>query len=76
MQLGEGLEDSKTDWKRLKEMKGEDIDCSDIPPLDENFWKNAVIVKPDTTVRITVSSQIPAIHTAREFVSVQFGEFF
>jgi uncharacterized protein (DUF4415 family) len=54
MQWGEGLEDSKTDWKRLKEMKDEEIDCSDIPPLEENIWKNAVIVKPDTTERITL----------------------
>ena len=43
--------------KRLKElaaMRDEDIDYSDIPPLDEEFWKNAVLVMPDKTQSITL----------------------
>ena len=66
MQLGEGLEDSKTDWKRLKEMKDEEIDCSDIPPLDENFWKDAVIVKPETTERITLRLKTSVLEHFKE----------
>jgi hypothetical protein len=31
--------------KRLLEMPDEDIDYSDIPPLDEEFLKNAKLVK-------------------------------
>ncbi|MFK7847002.1 MAG: BrnA antitoxin family protein [Rhodothermales bacterium] len=54
MQLGEGLEKDNTDWERLREMKDEDIDCSDIPALDGDFWKNAVIVDPDTTEKVTL----------------------
>ena len=33
---------SKTDWERVKGMKDQDIDYSDIPPLEENFFKKAV----------------------------------
>ncbi len=31
--------------KELKAMSDEDIDYSDIPPLDEEFFKNAKLVK-------------------------------
>ena len=34
---------SKTDWLRVDAMKDEDIDCSDIPPLGEEFFKTAAI---------------------------------
>jgi uncharacterized protein (DUF4415 family) len=32
---------TKTDWNRLAKMKDQDIDYSDDPELDEEFWKNA-----------------------------------
>ena len=32
---------SETDWKRVKEMTDEEIDTSDIPPLDESFFAKA-----------------------------------
>ncbi len=50
MERGEGLEQSKTNWEKLKAMRDEDIDCSDIPELDENFFKNAevkVVLPPE-----------------------------
>lgn len=31
---------------RIKNLRDEDIDYSDIPELDENFWKNAKVFKP------------------------------
>ncbi len=34
---------SRTDWKRIDAMKDEDIDYSDIPPLDVSFFKEAVL---------------------------------
>jgi uncharacterized protein (DUF4415 family) len=43
--------------KRLKEIeaiKDEDIDYSDMPELDENFWANAKLVQPDTTQHVTL----------------------
>ena len=46
MALGEGLDQCETDWERLRNMKDEDIDCSDIPPLDAEWFATAKIVKP------------------------------
>lgn len=39
----------RTDWKRLKAMKDEDIDTSDIPALDSGFWDvlSAKLVTPN-----------------------------
>lgn len=37
---------SKTDWDRIKALRAGDIDYSDIPQLDDNFFANAVIWKP------------------------------
>jgi len=54
MELGEGLEKGETDWERLRNMRDEDIDVSDIPELDDEFWKNAVIVEPDPTQQVTL----------------------
>ena len=38
----------------LAAVKHEDIDFSDIPELDEEFWERAVIVEPDLTDQITM----------------------
>lgn len=51
-------EERKTEIKALAEMPDSEIDFSDIPPLDEAFWKNAVRnpfykpTKTSTTVRV------------------------
>ncbi|MCL2830363.1 MAG: BrnA antitoxin family protein [Betaproteobacteria bacterium] len=51
-------EEQKAELKSLAEMPDSEIDFSDIPPLDENFWKNAVRnpfykpTKTSTTVRV------------------------
>ncbi len=37
---------SKTDLKRLRELKDEDIDTCDIPEIDESFWKTAELGSP------------------------------
>jgi uncharacterized protein (DUF4415 family) len=48
----------KAELEKLVSMPDSDIDFSDIPPLDERFWKNAVKnpfyrpKKTSTTVRI------------------------
>jgi uncharacterized protein (DUF4415 family) len=34
--------------------KDEDIDFSDIPELDETFWREAELVEPDLTEQITM----------------------
>ena len=37
---------SKERLAQLDAIRDEDIDYSDIPELDENFWKNAKLVTP------------------------------
>lgn len=37
---------SKTDWTKLASMKDEEIDYSDIPPLDEHFFDRAALRIP------------------------------
>ena len=36
----------RTDWKRLSEMDDKDIDTSDIPELDDDFFRRAEIRVP------------------------------
>ncbi|WP_203300283.1 BrnA antitoxin family protein [Marinobacter sediminum] len=46
---------SKTDWKRLAELDSDAIDTSDIPELDDAFFKEAelrVPAKQPVTLRI------------------------
>jgi len=35
----------KTNWKKLQAMKDKEIDYSDIPPLDSNFFESAKLNK-------------------------------
>jgi uncharacterized protein (DUF4415 family) len=48
------LDKGETDWEALRKMRDEDIDLSDIPELDKNFWKHAKVVRPDTTQQVTL----------------------
>jgi uncharacterized protein (DUF4415 family) len=44
----------KTDFKRLREMRDEDIGYSDIPKLDESFWKTVTLTMPEAKDRLTI----------------------
>ena len=44
----------KADFKRLREMRDEDIDYSDIPKLDVTFWKTAKLTMPAPKDRVTI----------------------
>ena len=44
---------SRTDWARVKAMKDREIDYSDIPPLNKDFFKKAVFW-PGTKKQITL----------------------
>ena len=46
---------SETDWARLETMTDEDIDVSDIPPLDEKFFANARLRMPKDKVSVIVN---------------------
>jgi len=45
---------SKTDWDRIDAMSDEDIDTSEIPPLDDDFFANAELRIPERKIPITV----------------------
>ncbi|WNJ89855.1 BrnA antitoxin family protein [Bosea sp. 685] len=38
----------------LAALKDDEIDFSDIPELDETFWRNAKLVEPDRTQLVTL----------------------
>lgn len=45
---------SKKRLAEIESIRDEDIDYSDIPELDENFWANAELKMPENKSRITV----------------------
>ncbi len=45
---------SKKRIKELKAIQDEKIDYSDIPELDDEFWKNAEWIEPDKTLPLTI----------------------
>ena len=50
---------SKTDWKRLANMGDKDIDTSDIPELDEEFFRTAdVRVPPKQPVTLRLDADV------------------
>ncbi len=51
---------SKTDWARIDQMTDEEIDSSDSPPLDEDFFARAEWWMPEkkTTVTLSVDSEV------------------
>ncbi len=40
--------------KEIAALDDKDIDFSDIPELDREFWKNAELVEPDKTQQVTL----------------------
>ena len=49
--------------EELAQVKDEDIDFSDIPELDEAFWKNARVVEPEGTQQITLRVKKSVLET-------------
>ena len=45
---------SRTDWGRVDAMSDEDIDTSEIPPLDDDFFANAKLELPQKKIPITM----------------------
>lgn len=46
---------SETDWAKVEAMTDEEIDASDIPPLDEAFFANAKLRLPKGKVPVVIS---------------------
>ncbi|HBF12115.1 MAG TPA: 3-oxoacyl-ACP synthase [Deltaproteobacteria bacterium] len=45
---------SQTNWKKIKDLKDKDIDFSDIPPLDKNFFAKAALRLPQAKSIMTI----------------------
>lgn len=46
---------SETDWAKVEAMTDEEIDTSDIPPLDDAFFANAKLRMPKGKVPVVIS---------------------
>ena len=66
----ESKKPSETNWTRVDEMTDEEIDTSDIPPLDETFFANAKLRVPEK-VPVTVNVDADVL----EWFRAQGGEF-
>ena len=51
---------SKTDWSRVDAMKDEDINYSDIPELDDEFFEKATFVPAKQIVTIRLDADVVA----------------
>lgn len=51
---------SKTNWTRVDSLSDRDIDYSDVPELDKDFFKSATLVLPEpkTTMTIRLDQQV------------------
>ncbi len=51
---------SKTDWARIDAMTDDDIDTSDIPELDDDFFASAELRMPKnkTSVMLSVDTEV------------------
>ena len=49
--------------RQIAAARDQDIDFSDIPELDDDFWRNAELVEPDRTEQVTlrVKRSLPAV---------------
>lgn len=45
---------SQTDWERIEKLTDEEIDTSDIPPLDDSFFAKARLRMPQPQVSVVM----------------------
>lgn len=46
--------EGQTDWSRLEEMQDNEIDYSEIPEIDEEFWAKTELESPLPKDRVTI----------------------
>ena len=56
---------SETDWARIDAMTDEDIDTSEAPPLDEQFFASAAWRLPPKRAEVTLSVDAEALEWYR-----------
>lgn len=65
------LEKFGTDIERLRNMKDEDIDFSDIPPITEEMFKNAIVRKNFKPIPRKNQENVPIDEDIIEFFKSQ-----
>ncbi len=65
------LEKFGTDFERLRNMKDEDIDFSDIPPITESMWKNGMLRKNFKPIPRKNQENLPIDKDIIEFFKTQ-----
>ena len=65
------LKKSQTDWARIDAMTDDDIDYSDIPPITDEMWKNAVRMKNGKPVPRKNQENCPIDRDIIEFFKAQ-----
>lgn len=65
------LEKFGTDVERLRNMKDEDIDFSDIPPITEEMFARAVRMKNGKPIPTKSQENLPVDHDIIEFFKAQ-----
>jgi uncharacterized protein (DUF4415 family) len=48
------LSPSKTNWKKLRQKNDADINYSNIPETDKQFWKSAKVILPPHKIHLSV----------------------
>ncbi len=56
-----------TDWVRLQKQAEGEINCSDIPETDENFWADAEIVIPERKVHLSIRLDEDIVEWFKQF---------
>ena len=64
-----------TDWERLKNMKDEDIDFSDIPKVTPEMFKNAVVRKGKKANSMTSQETLAVDSDVIEFFKAQGRDY-
>ncbi len=64
-----------TDWERLRNMKDEDIDFSDIPKITPEMFKNAVVRKGLKTVSANSQETLAVDGDVIEFFKAQGRDY-
>lgn len=65
------LKKSQTDWARIDAMTDDEIDYSDIPPITDEMWENAVRMKNGKPVPKKNQENCPIDRDIIEFFKAQ-----
>ena len=58
---------TKTDFNRLAKLTDDDIDYSDIPKSDEEFWNDADVIFPGKKIHLSIRLDDDIVHWFKRF---------